>query len=142
MAFFSIAWAVFFKYGQFKYGIDFGCVFKSLAILIATMLAFGLPQQYNIKFDAQNGHQGDKITLTSNLLKYETRNGEMTEFPLKDVKEIYQEPVTYNPPTKYIIVAINENERDSIFVRKNLPEFSSFMSRLESLTGVKLKRVY
>ncbi len=142
MLFFSVAWAVFFKYGQFKYGIDLGCVVKSLAILIATMLAFGLPQLYNIKFEAENGHQGDKITITENALKYETRLGKVTTLPMNQIKEIYQEPTTFNPPVKYFVVAITENSRDSITIRRNLPEFSRVMDRVQSLSGVKLRRVY
>ncbi len=142
MLFFSAAWAVFFKYGEFKYGIDLGCVVKTFAILIATMLAFGLPQLYNIKFEAENGHQGDKITLTQQTLTYETRYGEVNELSIKDIKEIYQEPVTFNPPVKYFVVSASEAGRDSITVKKNLPGFSTLMEKLQALSDVKLRRVY
>lgn len=140
LLFLAVAWAIFFRFGNFKYGIDMGCLFKTLLILISTMLAFGLPMQYNIRFDAEHGQEGDKITLTDSKVVYQTRDGKEKTLPLKDIKKIYQEPITYNPPVKYFIVAQTPEKKDSITVKKNLPDFDKFMQKLTELTQIKIRR--
>ncbi|NTV46705.1 MAG: hypothetical protein HGB11_09380 [Chlorobiales bacterium] len=136
----SIAWAIFFRFGNFKYGIDLGCLVKTLLILVSTMFAFGLPMQYNIRFDAEFGQEGDKITLTDSKLVYQSRGGQEKALALKDVKKIYQEPITYNPPVKYFIVAETPEKRDSITVKRSLPDFDKFMQKVTELTQIKIRR--
>ncbi|ACF13099.1 conserved hypothetical protein [Chloroherpeton thalassium ATCC 35110] len=136
----AAAWAVFFRFGQFKYGIDMGCLVKTALILFFTMISLGLPMQYNIKFQAEHAHEGDMITLTDKTLEYVFREGGKKLFKLDDIFQIYQEPITYNPPIKYIVKAKTESGIDSIFVRKNLPDFRSFMKKLTEKTGLKVQR--
>lgn len=136
----AASWAVFFRFGKFKYGIDMGCLVKTALILFFTMISLGLPMQYNIRFHAQHAHEGDTITLTDQTLQYEFREGAEKKFKLQDIFQIYQEPITYNPPIKYIVKAKSESGIDSIFVRRSLPEFRSFMKKLTKKTGLKVQR--
>lgn len=136
----AVAWAIFFRFGNFKYGIDLGCIVKTFLILVSTMLAFGLPMQYNIRFDAEHGHEGDKITLTNTKLSYQPRDGKEKDLMIRDIKKIYQEPITYNPPVKYFIVAQTPEMKDSISVKRDLPDFDKFIQRLTELTQIKLRR--
>ncbi|NTW48319.1 MAG: hypothetical protein HGB19_01025 [Chlorobiales bacterium] len=136
----SVAWAIFFRYGNFKYGIDLGCLGKTFLILFFTTMAFGLPMRYNIRFDAEHGHEGDRITLSESKLIYQQRGGKEKNLPIKDIKKIYQEPITYNPPVKYFIVAETAGAKDSVAVKKDLPDFDKFIQKLTELTQVKIRR--
>ncbi len=125
------AWAIFFRYGNFKYGIDLGCVFKTLIIMVATMLAIGIPNYLNVKYYAQHGHEGDKITLTNERVTYQYRNGQAKSFLLSEVKKFYKEPMTFNPPSTYFVVAIVDSIKvDSFAVREDLPRFEVFKTLL------------
>jgi hypothetical protein len=135
-----VAWAIFFRFGNFKYGIDLGCLVKTLMILFFTMLSFGLPMQYNIRFDAEHGQEGDKITLTDAKLSYQARGGKEKTLKITDIKKIYQEPITYNPPVKYFVVAETAELKDSITVKKDLPNFDKFIQKLTELTQIKIRR--
>jgi hypothetical protein len=132
------AWAIFFRYGNFKYGIDLGCLFKTLIIMTATMLAIGIPNYLNVKYYAQHGHEGDKITLTSERVTYQYRNGKSKSFALSEVKKFYKEPTTFNPPATYYVVAIIDSIKvDSFAVREDLPRFEVFKTTLNHAIGGK-----
>jgi hypothetical protein len=134
-------WAIFFRYGNFKYGIDLGCFFKTAAIMIATMLALGLPNYFNVKYYAQHGHEGDKIVLAAERVSYQTRNGATKSFKFSDVQSIYKEPMTFNPPAiVYIVAIVDSIKADSIAVREDLPEFKTLLSRLDERTNGKVKK--
>lgn len=134
-------WAIFFRYGNFKYGIDLGCFFKTAAIMAATMLALGLPNYYNVKFYARHGHEGDKIILSQERIAYQSRNGTTKSFKLSDVQSIYKEPITFNPPPIiYIVAVIDSIKVDSIAVREDLPQFNTLFSRLDEQTNGKVKK--
>ncbi len=127
------AWAIFFRYGNFKYGIDLGCLFKTLIIMAATMLAIGIPNYLNVKYYAQHGHEGDKITLTNERVTYQYRNGQAKSFSLSEVKKFYKEPMTFNPPPTYFVVAIIDSIKvDSFAIREDLPRFESLKTALNN----------
>jgi hypothetical protein len=132
------AWAIFFRFGNFKYGIDLGCLFKTLVIMAATMLAVGVPNYLNVKYYAKHGHEGDKIMLTSERVTYQYRNGEAKSFSLSEVRRFYREPMTFNPPTTYFVVAIVDSIKvDSFAVREDLPRFEVFKKSINNVIGEK-----
>ncbi len=132
----GIAWAIFFRYGNFRYGIDLGCFFKTLIIMVATMLAIGVPNYLNVRYYAEHGHEGDKITLTSERITYQYRNGKTKSFALSEVKKFYKEPITFNPPPTYFVVAVIDSMKvDSFAVREDLPRFEVFKTALNKAIG-------
>ncbi|MGQ9804704.1 MAG: hypothetical protein ACUVRP_01325 [Chlorobiales bacterium] len=132
------AWAIFFRFGNFKYGIDLGCLFKTLIIMTATMLSIGIPNYLNVKYYAQHGHEGDKITLTNDRITYQYRSGESKSFLLSEVKKFYKESMTFNPPPVYFVVAIIDSIKvDSFAVREDLPRFESLKTALNNAIGDK-----
>lgn len=132
------AWAIFFRYGNFKYGIDLGCLFKTLIIMAATTLALGIPNALNVKYYAMHGHEGDKIILTSERVTYQYRNGGAKSFLLSEVKKFYREPMTFNPPPTYFVVAIIDSIKvDSFAVREDLPRFELLKTALNNAIGEK-----
>lgn len=146
---YAVAWALFLRYGNFNYGVDLGCFLKTGVIMGATMLSFGLPNAYRVRFEAENAHQGDTITLTDSLLTYRTRTGDEKQLFVSRIERIYQEDITFNPPTIFYIVSqralpagdtSTAARRDSIAVRENLPEFPALIKALTEKTGVKLER--
>lgn len=131
MVFLAVVWALFFRYGNFRYGIDVGCLVKTVLIILATTIAFGAPLMYNTKFFAEHGHEGDKIILDEEEIIYETRNGKRKALRYSDIQRIYREPLTYNPPKSYHIVGLIDSIRvDSISVKENLPDFDRFLQRI------------
>lgn len=133
------AWAIFFRYGNFKYGIDLGCLFKTIVIMVATMLAIGIPNYLNVRYYAKHGHEGDTITLTDKQVIYQPRNGKAKSFALSEVKKVYKEPMTFNPPpTHYVVAVIDSIKVDSFAVREDLPRFDEFIKKLKSATSVNL----
>ncbi len=132
------AWAIFFRFGNFKYGLDLGCLFKTLIIMVVTMFAIGIPNQLNVRYYARHGHEGDKITLTNERITYEYRNGKSKSFALSEVKKFYKEPITFNPPATYYVVAIIDSIRiDSFAVREDLPRFEVLKTTLSKVIGEK-----
>lgn len=130
------AWAIFFRYGNFKYGVDLGCLFKTLVIMAITMLAIGVPNYLNVRYYAKHGHEGDKIILTSERVTYERRDGSRKSFALSEIQKIYKEPITFNPPPTYFVVAVIDSIKvDSFAVREDLPRFQEFLSALTSATN-------
>jgi hypothetical protein len=143
MLFLAGGWAVFYRYGKFTYGVDFGCLWKTTLLVIMTTIALGVPQYYNTRFSAEHGNDGDSVTLSPDRIEYRYRNGQKKMFLLKDVVSIYQEPVTYNPPPKIFIVARNAGLRDSISVtqgKSGLPQVDKLLSGLSAKTGLPVKR--
>ena len=126
----------FFKYGKFSYGIDLGCLWKSTLLLLLTTLALGTPNYYNTRFIAEHGQEGDVITIDTENLSYNYRKGTDKTFSIKDIVRIYREPVTFNPPPRFFVVAETGGTRDSIFVTKNLPNYEKMLSRLSELSNV------
>jgi hypothetical protein len=134
-------WGIFFRYGNFKYGIDLGCLFKTALIIISTTLALGLPLMYNTKFFAQHGHEGDKLTLSNDALLYESRQGKQKTIKYAEIQRIYKEPVTFNPPKTYYIVALVDSLRvDSLGVKETLPNFDQFLQKLSEKSNRKIER--
>jgi hypothetical protein len=143
MLFFAASWAVFFRYGKFNYGVDFGCLWKTTLMIAMTVVAIGVPSKYNTEFDAQHGKDGDMIKLSSDRIEYTSRKGKKSMFLYKDIVSIYQEPVTYNPPPKVFIVAHNAGLRDSLFVTEGshgLPDSGKLLTELSQKTGLAVKR--
>jgi len=143
MLFLAGGWAVFYRYGKFTYGVDFGCLWKTTLLVIMTTIALGVPQYYNTRFSAEHGNDGDSVMLSPDRIEYRYRNGQNKMFLLKDIVSIYQEPVTYNPPAKIFIVARNAGLRDSISVTQGesgLPEVDKLLSGLSAKTGLPVKR--
>jgi hypothetical protein len=102
------------------------------------MLAIGIPNYLNVKYYAQHGHEGDKITLTSERVTYQYRNGAAKSFALSEVKKFYKEPMTFNPPPTYFVVTIIDSIKvDSFAVREDLPRFEVFKSALNKAIGEK-----
>ena len=136
-------WVVFFRFGKFSYGLDFGCVWKSALMIIATTICIGSQRILTVKFEAKHGHDGDVVRLADDRIEYRNRNGEKKMFLLKDIVSIYQEQVTYNPPPKIFIVAKNAGLRDSINVTEGqygLPNADKLLSALSAKTGLPVKR--
>ncbi|NTU53306.1 MAG: hypothetical protein HGA97_06330 [Chlorobiaceae bacterium] len=143
MLFLAGGWAVFYRYGKFSYGVDFGCFWKTALLVIMTTIALGLPQYYNTRFSAEHGNDGDAVTLSADRLEYRFRNGQKKMFLFRDIMSIYQESVTYNPPSKIFIVAKNAGLRDSVFVtegKHGLPDAEKMLSELSSRSGQTVKR--
>jgi hypothetical protein len=143
MLFLAGGWAFFYRFGKFSYGVDFGCFWKTTLLVLMTTIALGGPQYYNTRFSAEHGNDGDAVRLDDDRIEYHSRNGQKKMFLLKDIVSIYQEPVTYNPPTKIFIVATNAGLKDSISVtegRHGLPDVARLLSELSSSTGKTVKR--
>jgi hypothetical protein len=140
MLFLAAGWAVFFRYGKFSYGIDFGCLWKSTLLLVMTTIALGFPNYYNTRFVAEHGQDGDAVKVLQDRLDYRFRKGEHKQFMLKDIVSIYQEQVTYNPPPKIFVVSGKAGVRDSIFVTRNLPGYEKLLEVLSRRTGIAVKR--
>lgn len=141
MVFLAATWALFFRYGNFKYGIDIGCLVKTVLIIAATTVSFGFPMMYNTKFYAEHGHEGDKIVLSDEEVIYETRNGKRKSLKYSEIQRIYREPLTYNPPKSYHIIGLIDSIRvDSISIRENLPDFEKVLQRIAEKTNRKIER--
>lgn len=143
MLFLASGWAIFYRFGKFTYGVDFGCLWKTTLLVVMTTIALGVPQYYNTRFSAEHGNDGDTVALSADRIEYRFRNGQKKMFLLKDIVSIYQEPVTYNPPPKIFIVASNAGMRDSISVtqgKSGLPDAERLLSELASRTGQTVKR--
>ena len=143
MLFLGAVWAVFFRFGKFSYGVDFGCFWKTTILVLMTTVALGGPQYYNTKFSAQHGNDGDSVQIAADRLEYRFRNGAHKQFLFKDIVSIYQEQVTFNPPSKVFIVARNAGLRDSVFVTvgdHGLPGYEKLLSALSAKTGVTVNR--
>jgi hypothetical protein len=137
----ATAWALFFRYGNFKYGIDIGCLVKTVLIIGATTLAFGFPMMYNTKFYAEHAHEGDKVILRDDEIVYETRSGKRKALKYSEIQRIYREPLTYNPPKSYHIIGLIDSIRvDSISVKENLPNFEKFLQQLSEKTNRRIER--
>ena len=141
-------WVFFFRYGKFNYGIDFGCLWKSTLMIALTVAAIAGYMVPTTKFKAKHQEAGDKIILDGEKLIYTPRKGkfkdfepqEIKEFNFRDIVRIYKEPVTFNPPPKYFVVAQTGGARDSIFVTKNLPGFEKMLGELSGLSNVPFER--
>jgi len=143
MLFFAVCWAIFFRYGKFNYGVDFGCLWKTTLMILLTTIAIGVPSAYNTRFSAEHGKDGDSYTLAADRIEFTSRKGDKKMFRYKDLVSIYQEPVTYNPPPKVFIVANVAGMRDSITVtdgKYGLPDADKMLSELSKRSGVTLKR--
>jgi hypothetical protein len=143
MLFLGAVWAVFYRYGKFSYGVDFGCFWKTTLLVLMTTIALGGPQYYNTRFSAEHGNDGDTVKLSTDRIEYRYRKGDRKMFLLKDIVSIYQEQVTYNPPAKIFIIARNAGLRDSVFVTEGdhgLPGSAKLMTELSSRTGLTVKR--
>ncbi|MDX2129962.1 MAG: hypothetical protein SFU91_13095 [Chloroherpetonaceae bacterium] len=141
----ALVWAIFFRYGNFRYGIDLGCLLKTGIIIVVMTFCLGMPNYLNTKFYAAHSFEGDKITLNDNAVLYETRNGSKKTFQYTEIKQIYQEPITYNPPVTYYVVAVidvpNKLGRvDSIGIRQTLPNYSTLLNTLSAKTGLKVEK--
>ena len=141
----AAVWAIFFRYGNFRYGIDLGCLLKTALIIIVMTFCLGMPNYLNTKFYAAHSFEGDKITLNESGVLYETRNGMKKTFQYSEIKQIYQEPITYNPPITYYVVAVIEKPNnlgkvDSIGVRQTLPNYSKLLNSLSEKTGLQVEK--
>ncbi|MBC8043640.1 MAG: hypothetical protein IAF08_09385 [Rhizobacter sp.] len=138
---FAVAWGVFFKYGKFNYGVDLGCFVKSSIIGFFTMVSFGLPNAYNVRFDAEHAHDGDRITLTDSTLTYRYRTGGERSLPLDGITRIAQEQLTFNPPIAYYVIGRKDSTRtDSVRIKEDLPQFKELMQTLTSRTGLQVQK--
>jgi len=143
MLFLAAGWAVFYRYGKFSYGVDFGCLLKTTLLVLMTTIALGAPQYYNTKFSAEHGNDGDAVRLADDRVEYMFRNGAKKLFLYKDIISIYQEQVTYNPPPKIFIVARNAGLRDSLFVTEGehgMPKSDLLLKEISARTGLSVKR--
>ena len=136
----AVGWGVFFRWGKFSYGIDLGCLWKSTLLLLLTTASLGAPNYYNTRFVGEHGQEGDRITVGEERLLYDFREGEDKAFRLDDIVRVYREPVTFNPPPKYFIVAETGGVRDSVFVTENLPGYETLLVRISEQAGVTLER--
>ncbi|WP_076791287.1 hypothetical protein [Chlorobium sp. KB01] len=135
----ALGWAVFFRYGKFTYGVDLGCLWKSIVLVLMTTVSLGVPNYYNTRFVGEHGQDGDSVKLSSGQLLYLDRKGVEKQLKLADVTAIYQESITYNPPPKIYIVAAKTAVRDSLFITTNLPGYKRLISELSQRTGVPAK---
>lgn len=143
MLFLAAGWAVFYRYGKFTYGVDFGCLWKTAIMIVTTTIALGGPQYYNTRFSAEHGNDGDALLLGADRIEYRFRNGEKKRFLYKDIVSIHQEQVTYNPPPKIFIVARNAGLRDSLYVTQGengLPGVDRLLTELAARTGLTVTR--
>jgi len=139
MLFLALVWAVFYRYGKFSYGVDFGCFWKTTLLIVFTTVSLGGPMYYNTKFYGEHGQDGDSVRMTDNKVLYIDRKGNEKQLGLADITAIYQEPITYNPPPKIFIVAAKSSVKDSLFVTTNLRDYKRFLSDLSKKTGVPAK---
>ncbi|NTU45372.1 MAG: hypothetical protein HGA99_07590 [Chlorobiaceae bacterium] len=135
----ALGWAVFFRYGKFSYGVDLGCLWKSIVLVLMTTVSLGVPNYYNTRFVGEHGQDGDSVKLSLDKVLYLDRKGVEKQLKLTDVTAIYQESITYNPPPKIFIVAAKNADRDSLFITKNLPGYERLISELTKRTGVPAK---
>jgi hypothetical protein len=141
MVFLGAAWAVLFRFGNFRYGLDLGCFLKTGAVLAATTFSLGAPTVYNTNYQARHGHEGDKIVLDSTTIRYEPRSGNAKTFKLTEIFTVYREPVVFNPPPTYYVVALIDSVRfDSIGIKNDLPQFEALMTALNRTTNGKVKK--
>jgi len=140
MLFLAVGWGVFFRYGKFSYGIDFGCLWKSLLLLLMTTIALGAPSFYNTRFIAEHGQEGDVVTLNDEKLTYNFRKGEAKTFGFEDIVKIYKERDTFNPPPKFFVVAKTGESADSVFVTENLPGYEKMLTELSALSEIPFER--
>lgn len=136
----AVGWGVFFRWGKFSYGIDLGCIWKSTLLLLMTTAALGAPNYYNTRFVAEHGQEGDRIVLEGDRFSYDFRNGGQKEFRIADIARVYKEPVTFNPPPKYFIVAETGGVKDSVFVTENLPGYEEMLKKVSELSGTTFER--
>ncbi len=139
MLFLALVWAIFFRYGKFTYGVDLGCFWKTAVLVLFTTVSLGTPMYYNTRFAGEHGQDGDSIKISGDKLFYMDRKGNAKQFVLADIKSIYQELITYNPPPKIYIVTAKPSQRDSLFITTNLPDYKRFLSDLSKRTGVEAK---
>ncbi|ACF46539.1 MAG: hypothetical protein OQK66_08600 [Prosthecochloris sp.] len=139
MAFLAAGWGIFFRYGKFSYGIDLGCLWKSLVLLVMTTISLGAPNYYNTVFVAEHGQEGDRVVLTEDSMIYIYRTGDSKSFRAGDIDSVYQEAVTFNPPPKVFIVAERGGVRDSVFVTRNFPGFDDILNGVSALSGVQVE---
>ncbi|NTU96538.1 MAG: hypothetical protein HGA62_01845 [Chlorobiaceae bacterium] len=135
----GLGWAVFFRYGKFSYGIDLGCFWKTAVLILLTTASLGGPQYYNTRFVGEHGQDGDSVKISGDSFLYLDRKGNQKQFALKDIRAIYQEEITYNPPPKIYIVAGKAAAKDSMFVTRNLQDFRRFIDELSKAAGVEAK---
>ncbi len=143
MLFLGAGWAVFYRFGKFSYGVDFGCLWKTTLLVLMTTVALGVPQYYNTKFLAEHGRDGDACKLKADRIEYVTRKGDRKVFLYRDIVSIYQEQVTYTPPPQLFIVARNAGLRDSITITEGehgLPGAERLLQALSGKTGLQVKR--
>lgn len=133
-------WVVFFRYGKFSYGIDLGCLWKSTVIIILTTAVLGIKQVVTVKFLAEHGEDGNVVRIDQENLSYVYRNGKTTVLDLGDIVRIYREPVTFNPPPKFFVVALKAGKRDSVFVTENLPRYEILLKELAKRSDVPFER--
>jgi hypothetical protein len=139
MLFLGLVWAVFYRYGKFTYGVDLGCFWKTTLLVLFTTVSLGGPNYYNTRFAGEHGQDGDSIKISDDTLLYLDRKGNEKKLGIADIKAIYQESITYNPPPKIFIVAVKPSLRDSLFVTTNLPGYKRFLDELSRRTGIEAK---
>jgi hypothetical protein len=139
MLFLALVWAIFFRYGNFSYGVDLGCFWKTGLLVLFTTVSIGPPMFYNTRFAGEHGQDGDSIKISGDKLLYMDRKGNEKRVLLTDITAIYQESITRNPPPKIFIVAGKSPVKDSLFVTTNLPGYKGFLEELSRRTGVKAK---
>ncbi len=140
MLFLATGWGIFFRYGKFSYGIDLGCLWKSLLLLLMTTIALGGPNYYNTRFLAEHGQEGDRVVLAEDSMIYVFRDGSSKSFRADDIAAIYQEEITFNPPPRVFIVAETGSVRDSVFVTANFPRYDDILNGVSALSGVRIDR--
>lgn len=133
-------WVMFFRYGKFSYGIDFGCLWKSTVIIILTTAVLGVKQVVTVRFLAEHGEDGNVVRIDDGTLSYTYRDGKSTIIGLEDIVRIYKEPVTFNPPPKFYVVADKAGKRDSVFVTENLPRYETLLKVLAERSNVPFER--
>ncbi len=142
LLFFSIGWAIFYRYGKFSYAVNLGCFWKTVVMVVLTTVSLGVPNYLNIKFDGEHGQEGESIELSVDKLVWHDHNGsEKKQLDLNTITSVYQETITLNQyaPPKIFIVAAKPPLRDSLFVTTNLKDYQSFLSELSKRTGVEAR---
>jgi len=139
MLFLASVWALFFRFGKFTYGVDLGCFWKTAVLILCTTLSLGAPNYYNTRFVGEHGQDGESVKIADDKLLSIDRKGNQKQLELADIKAIYQETITYNPPPKIFIVAAKSSVRDSLFVTTNLLEYKRFFAELSKRTGIKVR---
>ncbi|ANT64475.1 MULTISPECIES: hypothetical protein [Prosthecochloris] len=136
----AAGWAYFFRYGKFSYGIDLGCLWKSTLLLILTTVSLGVPNYYNVRFEAEHGREGDKVMLSEDGMIYIYRNGSQKLFGKDDIRRVYQEEVTFNPPPRIYVVAEQGGARDSVFVTERFPRYDELLQSVADIAGLQVER--